>query len=509
MEASPQQQAIYTNVEKGNKNLIVEAVAGSGKTTTLIEAVRRMRGSVAFLAYNKKIAEEIKTRLEKVPTSARVKAGTFHSFGFGAVMKALPGTKMDDKKMMKIAAGQEVPQELQAFALQCVSLAKQSAIGVITSFDDDAAWQRLVDHYDVDDLLLTNPFKRDEFSEAEMDARVQEGLRWARQLLKKSVDTDKIGFDYDDMIYAPLVHDMRMWLNQWVLIDEAQDTNPARRAFAKKILAPGGRLLAVGDPRQAIYGFTGADNDALDIIAREFSAVRLPLTVSYRCAKAVVAQAQTVVDHIQAAPNAPEGSFGMITMGEFANDHHVGLGPDDAVLCRNTKPLVELAFDLIRKGIGCHVEGKDIGRGLVALVKKWKKAVTVGDLLERLDDHLTRQTERFMVKGQELKAESLADRVETIKVIASGLPDDEPLAILVSRINDLFEDTEPGSLARHVTLSTIHKSKGREWERVYILGRNKFMPSKFARQQWQMAQETNLAYVAITRAKRWLWEVMV
>lgn len=508
MEASPQQKMIYENVEKGRGNLLVEAVAGSGKTTTLIEAVSRMKGSVAFLAYNKKIAEEIKVRLQKVPTMGRVKAGTFHSFGYGAIMQAMPGTKMDEKKMTKIAAGCEVPQELQAFALQCVSLGKQSAIGITTSFDDDMAWQRIVDHYDVDDLLLANPFKRDEFSETEMDARVQEGLRWARILLKKSVDTDKIGFDYDDMIYAPLVHDMRMWLNQWVLIDEAQDTNPARRAFAKKILAPGGRLLAVGDPHQAIYGFTGADNDALDIIAREFSAVRLPLTVSYRCAKAVVSQAQTVVSHIQAAPTAPEGRFAMISMSEFGL-YHKELAAQDVVLCRNTKPLVELAFGLIQKGVGCHVEGKDIGRGLVALVRKWKKAVTVSDLLERLDDHLTQQTERFLAKGQEMKAESLADRVETIKVIASGLADDAPLLELVARINDLFEDTEPGSAPRHVTLSTIHKSKGREWERVFILGRNKFMPSRFARQQWQMAQETNLAYVAITRAKTTLLEVMV
>jgi DNA helicase II / ATP-dependent DNA helicase PcrA len=334
----------------------------------------------------------------------------------------------------------------------------------------------------------------------------QEGLRWAKAMLKKSVDTDKIGFDFDDMIYAPLVHDMKMWLNQWVLIDEAQDTNPARRAFAKKILAPGGRLIAVGDPHQAIYGFTGADNDALDIIAREFSAQRLPLTVSYRCAKAVVSQAQTLVYHIQAADSAPEGSFGMMDAVQFAQCQPT-LGPSDAVLRRNTKPLVELAFDLIKKGIGCHVEGKDIGNGLVALARRWKKALTVADLLDRLDDHLARQSERLMAKGQEMKLESLNDRIETIKVIASNLPDDAPLGELVVRIKSLFEDTEPGTPARHVTLSTAHKSKGREWERVFIYGRNKFMPSKFARQQWQMDQETNLQYVAITRAKQTLWEV--
>jgi DNA helicase-2/ATP-dependent DNA helicase PcrA len=188
---------------------------------------------------------------------------------------------------------------------------------------------------------------------------------------------------------------------------------------------------------------------------------------------------------------------------------HSSLDKETAVLCRNTKPLVELAFELIRKGIGCHVEGKDIGRGLMALVNKWKRAVTVADLVDRLNDYLERQTERFLAKGQEMKAESLADRVDTIKIIASSLPDDAPLSELAASVSKLFEDTEPGTPSRHVTLSTIHKSKGREWNKVYVLGRNRYQPSKFARQRWQQDQEVNLMYVASTRAKQLLVEVTV
>ena len=71
----------------------------------------------------------------------------------------------------------------------------------------------------------------------------------------------------------------------------------------------------------------------------------------------------------------------------------------------------------------------------------------------------------------------------------------------------MFGDTPDGSQSPVLTLSTVHKSKGREWDRVFILGRSKYMPSPYAKQEWQQAQETNLEYVAITRAMRELIDV--
>jgi superfamily I DNA/RNA helicase len=76
-------------------------------------------------------------------------------------------------------------------------------------------------------------------------------------------------------------------------------------------------------------------------------------------------------------------------------------------------------------------------------------------------------------------------------------------------INSLFGDTEPGQRPRVLTLSTIHKAKGREWSSVFILGANKYMPSKWARKEWQMEQETNLEYVADTRSKSVLISINV
>ena len=74
-------------------------------------------------------------------------------------------------------------------------------------------------------------------------------------------------------------------------------------------------------------------------------------------------------------------------------------------------------------------------------------------------------------------------------------------------IRGLFEDTTGPQQV--LTLSTVHKSKGREWSHVVLWGRNAFMPSKYARKDWQADQEKNLMYVAVTRAMCRLTEVTV
>jgi superfamily I DNA/RNA helicase len=81
------------------------------------------------------------------------------------------------------------------------------------------------------------------------------------------------------------------------------------------------------------------------------------------------------------------------------------------------------------------------------------------------------------------------------------------MADLKATIERMFGNTKPGERPTTIVLSTVHKSKGREWDRVYILGRDQLMPSRYARQDWQVQQELNLIYVAITRAKAELIDV--
>ncbi len=325
------------------------------------------------------------------------------------------------------------------------------------------------------------------------------------------------------MILAPLYFKARFWQYDFVMIDEAQDTNPARRALALRLLKPGGRMVAVGDPAQAIYGFTGADADALELIRKATNAKTLPLNVTYRCPRQIVARAQRWVSDITAHESAPEGSIRSIYLTAspkpapgsptYPERPWIGqetLTADDAILCRNTKPLVALAYDLLRRGVACKVEGRQIGQGLIALINRWKAKNTTA-LINAVTEWREKEVAKWLAKGKEAKAEDVSDRCETIIVLAQNLLEEGKTRVsdLIAFIDGMFATTKEGEKPKCLTLATVHKSKGREWNRVFILGQAKYMPSKWARKDWQMEQERNLMYVATTRAQRELIDIIV
>lgn len=475
---SPQQAAVFDWVSTGRGSAFVEAVAGAGKTTTLVAASSRMIGSVASAMYNKKNATDFQNKLaEAGVTSNQNRAGTFHSFGFSAWRYVHKKVLVDERvKRDRIINSLVMPAQFHTFSMNLVSLAKQAAVGAIVDASNLQHWWDIVEHHDLD-LELEDP------------ETAKEGIRWAYKALKLSRDIAGEVIDYDDMIYMPIATNCRVWQNDWVLVDEAQDTNPARLALARKMLKPGGRAIFVGDRHQAIYGFTGADNNAVDNIIRDFGCTQLPLTTTYRCPKAVVRAAQKVVNHIQAHETAPEGVVRNIEATDLMGQE---LQSSDAILCRNTAPLVKLAFTIIKTGMACHVEGKSIGEGLLKLTKRWKtKNITV--LSDALKNYREKRVAKLMTEKKETMAEALNDRVDTILVLTEGCKD---VPELHAKIATLFQDDTPT-----LTLSTVHKSKGREWDRVFVLGENAYMPSKYARQSWQLEQEDNLIYVAYTRAK--------
>lgn len=482
---SPQQQNVFDWVQtpRGG-NAVIEAVAGAGKTTTLVELCH-------LLAMN-------------------VSSATFHSIGLRA-WQTVARPQVKGEKIEDLMEEEDVPRHLRAFVGKLVSLAKQRGIGTsltLGSTQDNNDWMEIIEHFDLEEILP-------QFS------TVAEGIETARRILEESINQAEEVIDFEDMIYMPLQAQVNVPQFDWVLVDELQDTNPTRRELARRMLSPSGRFVGVGDPHQAIYGFTGADNDAMEIVVQQFQCIRLPLTVTYRCPKAVVRHAQQWVSHIQAHESAPEGVVRSITLKEFnkllddsSGQNRIRLSDlpsfiktEDAILCRNTRPLIETAFDMIRRRIPCHVEGRDIGQGLISLVKKWKTVRTVYQLRDKLEEYLDAETRKFLKRGRRDKVASLEDKVGTLMVFMQSLHDDDSTYKLIESINSLFKDTETGKKAATVTLSTVHKSKGREWPRVYLLGRNVFMPSGYAKQDWELEQEDNLIYVAVTRAMQELIEV--
>lgn len=493
-EWSPQQQAVFAAVEDLRAgSLEVIAVAGAGKTTTLVEAASRMKGRIAFCAFNRRIADEIKAKVRGLPS---VTCGTLHSFGLRAWMETAPNALVDGDKLRNLASEDlRVPYWAANFTVFMVSMAKQHGYKCPVEY---AEWQVIADHFDATDKLGegwdTDP-DRDPFE-------------FCNPLLRASIESSQDVIDFDDMLYMPLCYGTIRAEYDWILVDEAQDTNRVRRLLVEAMLNPGGRVCVVGDPHQAIYGFTGADADAMDLLKSTFGCESLPLTITYRCPKKIVAHANQWVSHIQAAPSAPEGVLRELTAREFEELSAEAFTPKDVVLCRNTRPLIDLALSLLRRGIGCRVEGRDIGAQLQAVVNKWKIVRDLNALREHLDVWQERETRKLRSRGQAQKAAMVEDKVASLFALMSSLrrPNDT-LQGLRSQITALFGDTEPGKEPRLCTLSTIHKAKGREWDRVYLLGRKELMPSKWARQEWELEQERNLCYVAVTRAKRELVEV--
>ena len=479
---------------QSQRHVALVARAGTGKTSTILSAAKAMRTAwpaleIVICAYNKAIADEVKAKLATMGLAddwRKLSASTMHALGFGLVRYAFK-PQIDDNKVRNLVKAvdgydAQLASEYGAQIAQLVRLAKQAGVGFFGDMQigDASVWYGLADHFDVngfEDTTVTD-----------------EVVRIAQRVYRASLaQTDVI--DFDDMILFPLIKNMRVKFQKDVIfLDEAQDLSKTRQALARKFLKRDGRMVIVGDDRQAIYGFSGADSDALPNMIKALDAKVMPLTVSWRCPQAVINLAQGLVPDIEAAPSAIEGSIEKVDTLPLAE-----LKPgQDAVLCRNTAPLIDAAYKLIRAGIPAKVEGRAIGEGLKKLAQRWK-VTTIAALLTRLDAYREREVQKAMAKDNEAKAEEVEDRVMTLVEICNActLQGFKSVSDVVTFIDGLFADGDEKS----VILATYHRSKGREWPRVWLIEHGARCPAKAARQAWQIQQEGNLAYVAFTRAQ--------
>lgn len=491
-----QQEAVFKAVLDQKSSIVVEAVAGSGKTTTIKEACLRLKAAkpglvIKFTSFGKKVVENLKA---VIPADV-AECGTMNSLCC-KVWNRYVGrfVQVNEYQRDKLVHQQlKTPYELQRFVNGLVEKAKQNGAGLVDGFKLDSydKFEELVYQYDLDFEIGENPWKRGN------ENQIDQGIKYAIKALKLHIEMSSELIGFVDQLFMPLLHNCKFDQVDVLFVDEVQDFSILEKLVSKAMVKLGGFVYAVGDRRQAIYGFRGADSKSMDNFRAEFGAIDLPLTVSYRVPRSGVLEAQRHVSHIQSAPNAIEGK---VTHTNYAT--MLGLVDNNtAIICRKVAPLLELAFTLIGKGIKCQVAGKDIGKGLVGLVYKWKTPKTVDEYLEKLTSYRDEQVQKLMAKGKEVAAEKISDQTDTILKIAESVPGDASLTDLYNKIVGIF--TEDKDLKESIlTLSTIHKAKGLEWDKVCILGSEKYQPSKFARQDWQLEQEENLFYIAKTRHKQ-------
>lgn len=475
------QLAIFKAVEDRQDNILVNAVAGSGKTTTMEHALKRVPRNerICALAFNKSIATELQKR---VPDGAE--ATTLNSVGHRTWTRFMNGkVSIEADKIRKIAM-QVVPyyeRDLNSVVQPLVGKAKVH--GLVPKEAADDVVNVLMEDTDDNWLFIANRYDID------VPERYGRVLELARQTLLRSVIQRSV-IDFDDQLYMSIVFGAPFPTYDRIFVDEAQDLSDIQIEMLKRMVGKNTKFLFVGDRRQSLYAFRGADSKAMDRIKREFGCIELPLSITYRCPKAVVAVAQQYEPTIQAAENAPDGMVrdgGAMTNASFR--------PGDLIVCRTSAPVATLAFSLLGRGLRVRLQGRDLAEGLKALVKRLKPT-SVDDLLSKLSKWEQQQILALSRADESpAKIAAVQDKALTLRtiVVSSGAKTVESVQ---EKIDGLFAGEGPCIL-----LSTVHRAKGLEADRVFVIDHS-YTPKWAAFSSEAMEQERNIKYVAVTRAKQ-------
>ena len=479
LKPTTEQERIFKFIKKRPENILIEAYAGAGKTSTIVEAVKLLPKdkNIMFMAFNKHIQEELKNRLPE-----HVRCYTSHGLGMSAIKR-----KYGDKiQFDEFKADKYIQKKAKKWDLDHEFNSKEEKYRYLQDMKKMVNLCR---------LSLTTDKKYIPYIADRHEVPIKEDMDIKRLLKVLDVMTqDRKTFDYADMIYLPAI-DNSLWLfpQDYVVIDEIQDLNRCQIRLIEKMLRKDkntkkykGRLIGVGDFFQAIYGFTASDDRSFKWF-REFQNTKiLPLSYSFRCSKKVVEHAQRIVSDIKALPNAPEGN---VRNGDVINETQNG----DFVLCRTTAPLIRLFFEFLSMQKKAVIKGSDIGLKLIDLINGIE---TIPELISYWENEIEKFRKELYNSGiinphEHSGYVALEDKVNTLLFLARI---SNSIKGLEHNIKTIFTDQLTG-----IVLSTIHKAKGLEADRVFII-RPDLIPLPNSR-KWQYVQEKNLEYVAITRAK--------
>ncbi len=463
-----EQQTIIDFAQTAKENMIVMALAGAAKTSTLVMVAEAVKTPMLCLAFNKRIAEEMKERLPSTCVPM-----TLNSLGHRTWASCLGKRIILEKdKNYQILTdlvtkldkrSQEVAYEEFADTLKIIEMGK--ACGYIPTKRFSQA-KRLMECEDFFGHLEDVP------------SALQEKL--VREATIRSIEMALEGkIDFSDQIFMPTLFPAMFDTYPTTMIDEAQDLSALNHMTLRKLVRSK-RLIAVGDPNQAIYGFRGAHEDSMSKLEKEFHMTPFTLSISFRCPKSVVKEAQWRAPHMKWADWAKDGEVRTLTEWDAST-----VPASAAIICRNNAPLFNMAIKLLKNGRYPKIIGNDIGKYLVKTMKKFGKSEMPkeqvrGAIAAWADEKAKKTRNPSKVWDQAACMNIFADQGDT-------------LGDALAYAEHIFNSQ--GS----IELMTGHKSKGLEYDTVFILDRHLI--------KIEDGQEKNLMYVCQTRAKQSLFYV--
>ena len=543
MEFTKEQKNIFEFVQNKSGHGIIDAVAGAGKTTTIMECARYVedKSDILFCAFNKSIANEIKKKFREKGLS-EVAVKTIHALGY-EILKTHNSTgrpiTINNQKYNKILRSKEFQEKLEPYFRKIMK---------VNGLDPDSFDKRV--HFAIKNLVfeinarlldINQKFRSTLTKSAIPDFRemvIHFGLfnsfkiknpkfgqeleiyfQCHQLLLEEGNEFSKQSmiFDFTDMLYLPIKWKLGpLKKYNFLFIDECQDLSKSQFAIASMFGKQDGRILAVGDPSQSIYGFTGADINSFKRVKEFTKAIELPLTTCFRCPKKVIELAQGIRPDITGSKDY-DGEVIRIR-----DDQVLELAkPGDLIISRIKSNLTVLIFEFIDKNIKVQIH-EDEAIEFTNELKRLFKADELHQKIAAMPDGFN--TLRAKVNKRwnfiiDKKAEKISNTAERALYVVNEKR-------FVKQKLDFFEKKHQsweGCLTifkviekiKHfiseknnpIRLSSIHRAKGLEENRIFILDYDSLPMIRTDQQDWEMTQEINLRYVAITRAKETLFLV--
>ncbi len=489
---SEYQKKIFEFIEHGVGNLVIDASAGSAKTTTLIKSLELIPNDkkILFCAFNKDIVNELKKKISKKDNIGNIDIRTLHSLGYLMIQKNFNNYNIEINENKYRQFIYNNINELTSS--NPFKISKKIGLKWVENVCSLINYMRYNLSESFDEIMsLVNKHEIDLVSDEIYAAK--DVLEWGKTF------TDEV--DYTDMVWLPYVLNMKPLGLQYdfIFVDESQDVSVVQRELVLRCRKINTRYIFAGDQNQAIYAFSSASPESFNYLKTLPNTISLPLPISYRCAKNIVNFAKQYSPSIEYNDDGREGD---IIFNESINNVNDG----DMILCRNNAPLMKIYNDLIRLGKKCYIRGKDIGLNLKKIVQSTNQEKLNTDLSNdgvfiRLYESLFETRDKIInqsgldektVMNSSIMSNKL-DMIKALEVLSEGL---KTSSELIDKINEIFSDKKKNG----ISLSTVHKAKGLEANNVFIAC-NSLMPSKSATQKWEIEQEKNLMYVAYTRAK--------
>lgn len=537
-----QQDILDFFLNNPQSNMLVNALAGSGKSTTACMLSEHSKTSDLYIAFNASVVEEFKKKIKNPKT----KVMTMHSLAYSIMLYNVEQESKDSGEKPKGFGSQRskrtvsldnfkphkiLDEEITKRYGRYIEFAKRVFLKdnyvnlynlcrlTLTDMSSNKDVSRLID----DHVLFL--YYGDEGYSAPDISEITSTLKILDTKSRQQFETQGV-IDFTDMLWITF---NKLKYDNWevpywalytnIYCDEVQDFSNIQLNFLKFIKRTKGRYVFIGDFHQAIYNFAGANAQAFNQIPKMFAPVEtFDLPICYRCAKSHLSRVNREYGiPILPCDDAPMGFVKTIDKNKISEYAKAG----DMVISRKNKWIAEVVLDLARNGTPIFIEDKEMVEAIKRQILS-SKCTSVGTLekfLQKVISNYNKKLFEIVSKnaregGHEeehleavAEANSKIDNTSFLLEILEGYLENHASSDSVSKFSNFIDkllNTTPSPNC--VRLCSIHKAKGLEATNVFVLNEAK-INYDFRNSKEQNIQEKNLSYIATTRAKEGLYLV--